>query len=60
MPDGTLLMSKDDELYAWRRGATAWQDVASLSRLGLRGVTRIAVSPSGDALAVVASPPQPR
>ena len=60
MPDGTLLMAKDEVLYAWTRGQTGWKDVASLSQLSLRGVTRLAVSPKGDLLAIVAQPPQPR
>jgi len=57
-PDGTLLMAKDDVLYAWTRGQTGWKQVASLKQLGLSGVTRLAVSPAGDLLAVVASPPR--
>jgi hypothetical protein len=60
MPDGTLLMAKDDVLYAWTRGQSGWKEVAALSRLSLRGVTRLAVSPKGDLLALVAQPPQPR
>jgi hypothetical protein len=53
MPDGTLLMVKDNVLYAWRRGQSGWKDVANLSALGLHGVTRLAVSPGGDRLALV-------
>lgn len=53
MPDGTLLMVKDDVLYAWRQGQPSWTEV---QRLSLRGVTRLAVSPTGDALALVAAP----
>jgi hypothetical protein len=60
MPDGTLLMVKDDVLYAWRRGQSGWAATAELERLGLHGVTRLAVSPSGDRLALVGSPPQTR
>jgi hypothetical protein len=56
MPDGTLLMVKDNVLYSWRRGQSGWKDVAPLSRLGLRGVTRLAVSPAGDRLALVGVP----
>ena len=55
-PDGTLLMAHGDVLFAWRRGQTGWKEVASFSRLSLRGVTRLAVSPKGDWLALVASP----
>jgi WD40 repeat protein len=56
MPDGTLLMALKDVLYAWRSGQKEWRRVADLSQLGLGGVTRLAVSPSGDRLAIVASP----
>jgi hypothetical protein len=56
LPDGTLLMANDDVLYSWRRGDTAWATVANLARLGLHGVTRLAASPRGDTLAMVASP----
>jgi hypothetical protein len=59
MPDGTLLMVKDDVLYAWTRGPSGWKDVAKLSQLSLRGITRLAVSPRGDWLALVASAPAP-
>jgi dipeptidyl aminopeptidase/acylaminoacyl peptidase len=57
MPDGTLLMVKDDVLYAWRRGTTGWNATAELARMGLHGVTRLAVSPGGDNLALVGLPP---
>jgi hypothetical protein len=60
MPDGTLLMAKDEELFAWRRGDAAWTPVADLSRLGLRSVSRLAVSPQGDRLALVGLPPKTR
>ena len=60
MPDGTLLMAKDDVLYAWTRGQSGWKDVASLARLSLRGVTRLAVSPKGDLIALVVSAPVAR
>ena len=55
-PNGTLLMARGGLLYAWRRGQREWTEVASLERLSLSGVTRLAVSPNGDYLAVVASP----
>jgi WD40-like Beta Propeller Repeat len=55
-PEGTLLMAHAGVLYSWRRGQSGWNEVASLERMGLRGVTRLAVSPRGNYLAVVASP----
>ena len=55
-PDGTLLMAHGGILYSWRRGQSGWTDVASLERMGLTGVTRLAVSPRGNWLALVAAP----
>jgi dipeptidyl aminopeptidase/acylaminoacyl peptidase len=56
-PDGLLLMAKDDVLFGWRRGDSGWTRVADLGVLGLHGVTRLAVSPRGDRLAVVTARP---
>ncbi|MGE5244132.1 MAG: TolB family protein [Betaproteobacteria bacterium] len=52
-PDGTLLMAHDDVLYAWRKGAADWVRVGDLGALGLHHVTRLAVSPKGDRIAIV-------
>jgi dipeptidyl aminopeptidase/acylaminoacyl peptidase len=53
-PDGTLLMAHADALYSWKRGQTEWTRAVDLGQLGLKGVTRLAVSPKGDRLALVA------
>jgi hypothetical protein len=53
-PDATLLMAHDGSLHAWRAGQSEWQVVADLGALGLRNVTRLAVSPKGNWLALVA------
>jgi hypothetical protein len=55
-PDGTLLAVRNGTLYAWRRGDSAWKAVVSLEQMGLTGITRLAVSPRGNYLAVVAAP----
>jgi hypothetical protein len=55
-PDGTLLMAHDGTLHAWKEGESGWRAVADLNALGLRNVTRLAVSPGGDRLAIVAVP----
>jgi dipeptidyl aminopeptidase/acylaminoacyl peptidase len=55
MPDGGLLMAARGQLYAWRRGDTEWKSVADLAALGLRNVSRLAVSPKGDRIAFVAA-----
>ncbi len=52
-PDGVLLMAHQDTLYGWKRGDAAWKRVADLAALGLRGVTRMAVSSAGDRIAFV-------
>jgi len=55
-PDGTLLMAHGGILYAWRVGQSGWKSIVELERLSLKGVTRLAVSPKGDLLALVGSP----
>ncbi len=52
-PDGTLLMAHADTLYAWKAGAAEWRPVADLAALGVRNVTRLAVSPKADLIAIV-------
>lgn len=54
-PDGTLLMAQAGSLYAWKKGEAEWRVVADLSALGLRSVSRLAVSPRGDRIALVAA-----
>jgi hypothetical protein len=57
---GLVLASDGTALDQWdSRGAASWERVADLSALGLKGVTRLAVSPSGDQLALVARDPAP-
>jgi WD40 repeat protein len=53
-PDGTLLVASGGTLHAWRVGDSAWKPVADLRSLGLQGVSRLAVNPAGDRLALVA------
>jgi hypothetical protein len=45
------------KVYQWnpRRGPD-WEEIADFSADGLTNVTRLAVSPSGDRLAIVAVP----
>ena len=56
-PDGIVLSASGTTLYQWdlRRGG-AWEKVADLAAAGLSNVTRLAVSPQGDRLAIVAVP----
>jgi dipeptidyl aminopeptidase/acylaminoacyl peptidase len=53
-PDGVLLMAYKDVLYSWKRDDRGWTRGADLAALGMHGVTRIAVSPTGDRIAFVA------
>jgi long-chain acyl-CoA synthetase len=55
-PAGVLLMAKGAKLYQWSpsRGAD-WAEVADFTALGLENITRLAVSPRGDRLALVAA-----
>ena len=58
--DGIVLTASGTTLYQWdsQRGGD-WQTVADLAASGLTGVSRLAVSPRGDHLAIVAVPAQP-
>jgi len=61
-PDGLLLMATGDVLYGWKRSqsASGWKAIANLGELGLKGVSRLAVSPAGDRIAFVTqAPPAP-
>lgn len=56
MPDGkTILMSSGTKIYSWSRGATGrpWTEVFDAAAAGLGAVTRLAVAPKGDAVAMV-------
>jgi WD40 repeat protein len=58
MPGGLVLTSDGASLYqSDPHGTESWVVVADLGAMGLRGVTRLAVSPSGDRLALVARDP---
>jgi len=54
-PSGTLLMAKDAKLYSWNPEKDKdWQEVSDLSGYGIKSITRLAVNPQGDRLAMVA------
>ena len=44
-----------DVLYSWTRDARGWTRLADLGALGIHGATRLAVSPKGDLIAIVAA-----
>jgi hypothetical protein len=56
-PDGVLLSGSGSKLFKFEpKKDRTWQEVADFSRAGLKGITRLAVSPKGDKLALVATP----
>lgn len=55
LPDGSLLMAKDNVLLRWTPGGN-WTPVATFAEPGLARITRLAVSPDGRHLALVATP----
>jgi dipeptidyl aminopeptidase/acylaminoacyl peptidase len=56
-PHGLVLAGVDTKLYQWDPlSGRSWKEIANLRGAGLRGITRLAVSPSGDRLAIVAVP----
>lgn len=60
VPGGLVVASDGTTLYQWdSHGTASWQPVADLGALGLKGVTRLALSPAGDRLAIVAKDPSP-
>ncbi len=57
-PGGVILMGRAAELYQWnRRRSGAWEPIADLSDYGITSITRIAVSPSGNRVAIVSERP---
>ena len=60
LPDGkTLVMSSGTKVFSWTRGASGWTEVLDVSALKLGAVTRLAVAPQVDALAIVVNEPKP-
>ena len=53
-PAGLLLMANGSKLFSRKKADWAWVEIADFSNAGLKGITRIAVSPKGDRIAVVA------
>ena len=54
LPDGKLLMAKDSKIFAVTPlTAAKWTEVANYLIGGVTKITRIAVSPSGDRIAIV-------
>lgn len=54
----TVLMSAGTKIMSWTRGAAAWTEVFDAAPHQLGAITRLAVSPQGDALAIVVAEPK--
>lgn len=53
-PDGTILMGKDNKLYKFKpKQDKNWVEILSLEEFELNGITRLAISPLGDKIAIV-------
>ena len=50
--DGTILMGKGDLLYQFKK-ETGWLQIADLTKFGLTGITRLAVSADSKKIAIV-------
>ncbi len=60
-PQGILLMAKDSKLFKWNPAKDRdWQQVTDFSAQGLNKITRLAISPKGDKLALVTLKDSPR
>ncbi len=59
MPDGkTLLMSSGTRIMKWTRGDAGWSEVFDAAPHKLGAISRLAVAPSGDAVAIVVAEPK--
>jgi len=59
MPDGkVIVMSSGTKVMSWTRGAAGWTEVFDAAPHQLGAITRLAVSPKGDAIALVVSEPK--
>ena len=58
-PAGELLSASGNALLVWRPARAGWEAVTRFSEPGLQRISRIAVSPRGDFLALVGTEPPP-
>jgi len=52
--DGAILMAEGPVLFQWSEDSGLWAEVQDFSAAGIVGISRIAASPTGEHLAVVA------
>ena len=59
MPDGkTILMTAGTKVWSWTGGSVGWSDVFDGAPHQLGAITRLSVSPTGDAVAIVVAEPK--
>ena len=59
MPDGkTVLMSAGTKIFSWTRGAAGWTEVFDAAPFQFGAISRLNVSPKGDAVAMVVVEPK--
>jgi hypothetical protein len=56
-PSGRLLCAKDAQIFEWT--VKEWVPIANFTGQGIKGITRLSVSPSGNELAFVAADKSP-
>jgi hypothetical protein len=60
-PDGSILMARGNRLYRWKPSgagtgaATEWMEIAAFTDRAMQRLSRIAISPRGDWVALVAA-----
>jgi len=55
LPNGTLVCGQDSRLLWWSgKAGEDWREIADLTSSNVKGITRLAVSPKGDRIALVA------
>jgi dipeptidyl aminopeptidase/acylaminoacyl peptidase len=59
LPDGRVLAGQGGRLLELPPAGTTWREVASFAEPALQGITRLAVSPRGDRLALVSDEAAP-
>lgn len=60
-PDGTIIMGKGNTLYKFKPNVDKkWEAFASLKNFKLNGITRLAISPLGNKIALVVNEEKPK
>ena len=54
LPDGTPIMGTGSKLSVWAEDARRWVEIADLAESGVTEISRLAVSPDGRTIAIVA------